>query len=238
VSTRAEPLGVGLEQKLTHDAPVDTKTIARDAPPAWSADRFASEQVRALVSQVFLSRHACRQVLVTAVDASTDVHGLCAEVGRVLSVESGKEVCLVAEDSLEADFRRKSSEPILDYGVAATLRDFSRQISHGFWLLPQVLLCNESSAEFAADVLSRRLDQMRAEFDFAVIQAPAAGCNGMAALLGALTDGVILVIEAHRTRRLAAQKALMNLRATGARLLGTVLIERTFPIPARLYYSV
>jgi Mrp family chromosome partitioning ATPase len=49
---------------------------------------------------------------------------------------------------------------------------------------------------------------------------------------------VILVIEAHRTRRLAAQKALMNLRATGARLLGTVLIERTFPIPARLYYSV
>jgi len=54
-------------------------------------------------------------------------------------------------------------------------------------------------------------------------------------LLGYLSDGVILVLEANSTRRAAAQRAVQVLHATNARLLGSVLSGRTFPIPEEIY---
>ncbi len=52
---------------------------------------------------------------------------------------------------------------------------------------------------------------------------------------GYLSDGVILVLQANSTRRAAAQRAVQTLQATNARLLGSVLNGRTFPIPEGIY---
>jgi len=46
---------------------------------------------------------------------------------------------------------------------------------------------------------------------------------------------VVLVLEANATRRVAALSAKEALEAAGVRLLGTVLNDRTFPIPEKLY---
>jgi hypothetical protein len=45
-----------------------------------------------------------------------------------------------------------------------------------------------------------------------------------------------LVIEAHRTRRVKAQKAFLP--AAKGKVLGTVLSERTFPIPEASYRNL
>jgi Mrp family chromosome partitioning ATPase len=54
-------------------------------------------------------------------------------------------------------------------------------------------------------------------------------------LLGELADGIILVLGANSTRKAAARKIKNTLEGSRSRILGTVLRERTFPIPEQIY---
>jgi Mrp family chromosome partitioning ATPase len=56
-----------------------------------------------------------------------------------------------------------------------------------------------------------------------------------AMLVGTLVDGAVMVVQANVTRREAAKRVADDLRAASARLLGAVLSNRTFPIPAPIY---
>lgn len=238
MSTRAESMRLPIEREVGRDVSQVAESAAFLAPAVWDPERFAAEQIRGLVRRIFLAGAApTRQVVFSAVDAQTDVAGLCLQVGRTLSEQGRKPVCIVDATGLEnlETTLGKDDKPILKNGVSSSLRDFCRQLSDQLWVLPREAFWGEPGADSSADVLSRRLNQLRAEFDFSVVQAPAAGSSGTADMLGRLSDGVILVVEARATRRMAAQKAQANLRAAEARLLGTVLSERTFPIPEKLY---
>ena len=48
-------------------------------------------------------------------------------------------------------------------------------------------------------------------------------------------DGIVLVLAAHRTRRVTARKVKEALEVSQARVLGTVLSERMFPVPEGIY---
>ena len=54
-------------------------------------------------------------------------------------------------------------------------------------------------------------------------------------ILSRLVDGVVLVLEANGTRREAALRVTDSLRKSKIPVLGAVLNNRTFPIPATLY---
>ena len=56
-----------------------------------------------------------------------------------------------------------------------------------------------------------------------------------AALLGQTADGVVLVLEANATRWRTARKAKQALKDANVKVLGTVLNNRTFPIPEKIY---
>jgi Mrp family chromosome partitioning ATPase len=79
------------------------------------------------------------------------------------------------------------------------------------------------------------LAELRNEFEYSVIHGPVAGTSSEAAVLGQLADGIIVVLGAHTTRRSTARKILETLDSTQARILGTVLSERKFPIPGWIY---
>jgi Mrp family chromosome partitioning ATPase len=49
------------------------------------------------------------------------------------------------------------------------------------------------------------------------------------------TDGIVLVLSAQHTRRAAALRIKEKVDEAHVRLLGTVLSDREFPIPQRLY---
>ena len=74
-----------------------------------------------------------------------------------------------------------------------------------------------------------------AEFAHVVISAPPVGLYADAALLAREADGVVLVLEANATRWRTARKAKQALKAPNVRVLGTVLNNRTFPIPEKIY---
>ncbi len=73
---------------------------------------------------------------------------------------------------------------------------------------------------------------IRHEFEYSLI-ATSSGASDDALFLGQVSDGIVLVLSEMRTRRAAAvrfQNALSQ-----SRLLGTVLIDREFPVPAAIY---
>src|SRR5205085_6618001 len=87
----------------------------------------------------------------------------------------------------------------------------------------------------SAEWLPGRMRELSLEFDYSIINGPTAWISGDAALLGHFSDGVILVLKANSTRRIAAQKIRHMLRAANAALLGVVLDQRRFPIPTGIY---
>jgi hypothetical protein len=207
----------------------------------WDLEEFAEEQIRCLVRQVFFPGwpEPARQVVFTAVDRSTDISAICMQVAGALEMQTQGTVCVVEADrkvpGLVNGFVGTPSDPISVQEKSDPLRKSSRQISRRLWVVPLETFPGEIETGLSADWLQGRLDQLRLDFDYTLVHAPAAGVSSEAALLGHLSDGVILVLEASSTRRLAAQRVQTMLQAADARLLGIVLSERTFPIPQRIY---
>jgi Mrp family chromosome partitioning ATPase len=76
---------------------------------------------------------------------------------------------------------------------------------------------------------------LSAEFDYVLFDvAPLNGSNH-GVILGHLSDGVVIVLKAHATRRDSTRETIQGLQASRVKVLGAVLNQRTFPIPERIY---
>jgi hypothetical protein len=207
----------------------------------WSPEQFAQEQIRGLVRQIFFSNatQPVRQVLFTAVEARTDVTQLCHQVGEAVALEVKGSVAVLSrdapvleeaghEETKSATARPRSGEP-----SPMLLKDAARRVKGNLWLLTEVSRGPNTARADAA--LYSKLCELRAEFEYSIVEGPPAGLSSEAAALGQLTDGIVLVLAAHKTRRAVARKTKETLESARTRILGIVLSERTFPIPAALY---
>jgi len=215
---------------------VETVTAA-----AASSDQFADEQIRRLVRQVFVPGwpRPARHVVFSAVDAETYVAEICMDVGKSLAAQVAGSVCVVEANLhrplLEEVFGRKACTSVSATDEPSQLRNLCQHVSSTLWLAPLRVLAGEARQGFSASRLERRLVELHLEFDYTVLHGPSAGAVSESSLLGHMSDGVVMVLEAHRTRRAAAQRAKEMLQSANARVLGMVLSERTFPIPRSIY---
>jgi hypothetical protein len=238
MTTRTNLLPPALEPETPVEHTVEA--TAGPEPNAWRGGEFADEQILRLIRQVFIPGwpKPARHVVLSAVDPETYTAEICMEVGGALSTQVPGSVCVVEANAqnpeLEGVFFRKDQPSGLDTEEFGLLRGLCQHVSGRLWLAPLKVLLGESH-HFSAAWLERRLMELHFEFDYTVVHGPPAGVSSEAALIARLNDGVALVLEAHRTRRVTAQKAKEMLQAANARLLGTVLSERTFPIPEGIY---
>ena len=79
------------------------------------------------------------------------------------------------------------------------------------------------------------LKNLRSRFDVLVLDSPPVNTYPDASSLVAFVDGVILVVEAERTRWEVAQEAVKHIERSGGRVLGGVLNRRHYYIPEFLY---
>lgn len=209
-------------------------------PLVWNVRRFEQDQIRSLVQQVFFSGGAKspRQVVFSGVDQNANVAEICLQVGRALAIQSPGGVCIVEMSnnppSIEGSLEEKRPAPAIRDEGFDSFRDSALQLSTKLWLVPaNIFLRNEKS--FSAAWLRGRLDELRLDFDYTIFHGPAAGRCSDALLIGHLCDGVVLVLTANSTRRVAAMKVKDRLFSANACLLGTVLSNRSFPIPEGIY---
>lgn len=206
-----------------------------------AALQFGRDQIRSLVRRVFLQGwpRPARQVVFSAATRGLEISSICREVGEVLADEKVGRVSLVdaclTTRALEQSFGETSDHP--QAGVRE-LRKSSRQLAPYLWLVTAETFLGSTHNEHNAAWLCGRLGELRREFDFAVIHAaPSHGDSG-SAFLGHFADGIVLALEAHRTRRITAMKIREQLVTANVRLLGVVLCDRNFPIPEKLYQKL
>lgn len=91
------------------------------------------------------------------------------------------------------------------------------------------------STLFKSQQLPSLLDQMRAWADWVLFDSPSINTYNDSIVLASLVDGVVMVIEAEKTRWEVAQNAKVRMEEAKAKLLGVILNRRKLHIPERIY---
>jgi hypothetical protein len=212
--------------------------VVAAARPAdqWNPENFAREQIRGLVRRVFFSNgdRAVKQVVFSAADSDLDVSSICRQVAWALAAETRAQVALVesGHEAAQSPYIHNPSREV------ASIRSWATQVAINLWRVQKSGLGEYSGEPGTTMHWLPCLAELRNEFEYAVIQGPPAGVSSEAALLGQLTDGIILLLGARKTRQATALRIKETLEAVDCRILGTVLMERTFPIPARIYHRL
>lgn len=230
-----------LLNQLEADLPFDSTGIRHVPTSAKLVDRgrqnaFSQEFVT-LAQTIFLSgnANAPRKVVFCGVDSESGSCEICIQLGRALAKSSARPVCLI-----DANMQSRRLERLLSTGKLIPLpdmdEDFCCNIEPNLWLAELGGQRTQKSAGLPSSLqMKERFTVLRARFDFILTDAPGANVGGDASALGQLADGVILVIEANSTRKAAAIKAKHSLEGANVRILGSVLNNRTFPIPEGIY---
>ncbi len=226
-----------------------SETVAPVSPaPAQNGSRndhveWASDEALRLVQQIFLlqTQEPPRVVVFAGIDHGNGCSRMCGAVAEALARNSRKPVCLVEANfrspALPALFGTTNHHGLIDALLhEGPIRSFAKPMGHDMlWLLSSGALATDSPNLLSSDRLKARLAELRAEFDFVIIDAPPLTRYADAIALGQVSDGLILVLEADVTRKKAAQMAAANLRSSNVQILGAVLNKRTFPIPEKIY---
>jgi len=239
---------------LTSAPPVPDRTPVIQTPPAREdlalpalpSTAISQEELARLVQRLFQSAagtKGVRSVLFSTVGEQADSASLCAWTAHALAARTSDSVCVI-----DANLRRPGlhavyglpathglSDALMDPDPAADVGCLVARIERNLWLLPAGSRGAAALPYFVAEQLRVRLLQLLATFEYVLVDAAAAGGYTDVSVLGALVDGVVLVVEANATRRDAARRVAAQLRTANVRVLGAVLTNRTFPIPDVIY---
>ena len=197
-------------------------------------DAFAREEILRMVQYLFLAttngnNHAgAQKVVFCGIDQAKGSTLLCAQVARSLAEQVQSQVCVV-----DANLRAIATSSLFDLPETNQTTTCQR-VSDNLWLASRDSLAMNGGVP-TLDQMRMKIKDLGDEFGFIVINAPPIGLYSDATLLGQVANGVVLVLEAHSTRRSAARKAKLALEAANVLVLGTVFNNRKFPIPESLY---
>ena len=244
-------IGENVPREQGLEADRTAKSGARVSPlPRFDSDAQSMQQhVAGFVQRLFVSPDRADRTLrsvmfagVGTLDRSALVSAAAAEVlasrvvGRVCLVDAN-----ISSPSLHACYRQPNDEGLVQaIGGMAPSRTYARRLAHGdgnsLWLVAAGAAEGTADSVLTAEAGALWIRDLLGAFDYVIIAAPPVShAAASAAVLGGLVDGVVLVVEANLTRRSVARAAVNQLRASGVRVLGTVLNNRTFPVPDSIY---
>ena len=239
-----------LMQEIEGDVLLQARKAGEATPPSTDAIIYerqgavwANDEVSNLIQRIFLmqTQESPRMVIFAGIDHGDGSSQISASVADRLARTSLRPVCLV-----EANFRTPALPNFFGttnhFGFTDALtaeepiRTYAKPVGVGkLWLLSSGGLANDSANLLTSERIKARMAELRAEFDFVIIDAPPLSRYSDAIAIGQLTDGMVVVLEAGNTRREAAQAVAASLRLSKVPILGAVLNKRTYPIPERIY---
>jgi Mrp family chromosome partitioning ATPase len=227
------------EELLTPGGVPDILRVPKPFPPLKGS---AKEELAKLIQRLFFSggRVSGPGVISFSGIARDDRScWICARAAELLALQADISVCLV-----DANFKSPQLHPHYDVsnrtGMASALgsdspiRSFTTQLPvKNLWLLPSGPA--KQGFELNVERCQARFAELRREFDYVFINAPSLAHEREATLMGQMGDGIVLIVEANQTGRKSLGQAKEHLQNGGVKILGAVLDQRRFPIPAFLY---
>ena len=203
----------------------------------------ADDESLQLVQRIFLHHTDCqpRVVIVVGIDHGNGSSQVAASIAETLAKNSQQTVCLVQAD-LRSAASPKSFRSGFTYGLTDALKGtgsiltFTKSVNAtNLSLLSAGTLEADSPNLLTSERLMDRWKELRQSFDYVVVDAPPLSRYSDGVILGQLSDGIVLVLEADSTRREAAADVMATLRSANVPILAAILNKRTFPIPSALY---
>ncbi len=221
--------GYGERASFAAEAPTAVRTSESIRESGSSLSPLYRELIQSLAQQLFFNESApVRRIgLINAADSPEAEH-LCFDLARVMADDGRYDIGLIDANPFSVPLEVQlelspSSAPDSAWLVAPRLWVVPRRD----WIPP---------GEARIDQCTARLRELAAEFDFSILHCPSV--SWVTSRVGRACDGFVLALTAHRTRRSAVLRIRDQIQKTGVPLLGTVLMERRFPIPEALYHSL
>jgi Mrp family chromosome partitioning ATPase len=184
----------------------------------------------------------CFAVAFTSYEPEEGVSYVAQSFGVEIAKRTGKR-------TLIADARRLSQLNIMQYDRVAR-NCFPTDVPN-LWSLPPADDGGEEFDEIAASDIRdqylqaysgntietsvNNLQTLRFAFDFILLDCPSLRAADDAIFLAPETDGVMVVVEADRTRREAIENAKHTIETADGNLLGFILNKRQYIVPEWLY---
>lgn len=211
-------------------------------PPLLELEPTARQEVNKLVHRLFSPNKAegPKCVVFTCPESGGGATWMCSHVADTLASQVSSSICIVdcnlRSPSLHQQFGVENNSGLADALRAnRPIREYVQQLRSNLWMITSGSSFEEAQQLLTSDRMRVRIAELRATFDYIVLDsAPLSSCNhGL--VLGALCDGAALVVKANSTRRNVVRLALEEFQSAQVGVLGVVLNQRTFPIPAKIY---
>ena len=205
------------------------------------------EQSRAeemkLVQRVFLpfGTPIPQVVVFSSVDYATGCTWICARAAQTLATLSQGTVCLVDANlrrpALHSYFSLKNNSGLTGAVTNPAPRCIKAQFlpKQNLWVLTSGRIPADPQALLTSDALRECMAELRASFNYVLVDAPPLAHCADAYLLGAIADGIVLVVEANCTRRETARRVKESLEAAQIPILAAVLNKCTRNVPDAVY---
>ena len=222
-------------QVWKHIIPGANPVLHRKPPMPVPAPRPANAQNEpafALMHQLFFPSATLRRtsILLAAADGPSKASSLGENIAVALAQVSGGMVGII--ESASPLKRNPWEGKGLPVGAGRGLwQMYSSRVAERVWQIPVTLLGHEPNEKLGSTCDG--LKELRSAFDYFLLSANMNDCE-MPSLCN-LCEAAVLVLTANVTRREAALKAKEQLLRQGVTLLGTVLDQRTMPIPESIY---
>lgn len=150
-------------------------------------------------------------------------------LATVMATDAEKKIAVV-----DCDFRRPNMHALLDMQIQPGLSEFLRgeatldAVSHT-GRIPNLTVITAGrpplnpSELVGSRKMAETVNELKNRFDFVVFDTPPIMAVTDAGVLGAIVDGVLLVVRAERTKRELVRRAETLLRGAKARVVGCVL---------------
>jgi capsular exopolysaccharide synthesis family protein len=191
----------------------------------------------------FLARYRhlpIKSILFSGVSPGCGASTAAANFAACLANDSGLNVLLV-DANLRSPFLHRffpsSGRGLLDYLLKADSKRFEikKAGSDGLYLLNSGGAYDHPAQLFETKRFHQFLDKVHAAMDFVILDGPLPSAYPESKALCGKVDGVVLVVEAGKSRRQAALQIKKEFEAIGGLVLGTILNKRKYHIPNWLY---
>lgn len=206
--------------------------ISKHLVTVFEPDGIASEAYRTLRMSLLyaLMDEQSKVIVVTSPGPNEGKSVVCANLGVVLA-QAGKSTLIV-----ECDFRRPAMHKIFGLRTRGATVASILAGEHGLQEASQKPLADydlevlavgapppDPAALLSSPYLSELLTSAKERFDYVLVSSPVVGALSDPFILARQGDGVLLALDAQKSRKGHVRRAVRSLEAVGARVIGTVM---------------
>lgn len=183
---------------------------------------------------VHAAKLGAKIIVFTGTDTGAGVSSMAANFASALSRDPRLKVLLI-----EANFRSPSQEDLFKIHDSATLMgvtldggDLSKLWHRDkLYILPSGGVVEEPGRLFRTPAFEALLTMARDKFDYVLLDTPPIQNSAESRYLASIVDGVVLVLEAGKTRKIAALNAKKKVEDAGGQVIGVILNRVLDDIP-------